>query len=57
MCKVLSDTSGNPKQDKELIETPITAASGDENGGTAADTPSNTPVAENRRKVKEPSAS
>jgi hypothetical protein len=57
MCKVLSDTSGNPKQDKELIETPITTASGDENGRTAADTPSNTPVAENRRKVKEPSAS
>jgi hypothetical protein len=48
MCKVLSDHSGNPKQDKKLTKSPETTDSEDEDSGTATDTPSETPKAEIR---------
>jgi hypothetical protein len=41
--KVLSDPNGDLKHDKELIKSPATTASGDEDGGTAIDSPSETP--------------
>jgi hypothetical protein len=43
---VLNDPSGDPKQDKELIMSPGTTASGVKDGGTVIDTPSETPTAE-----------
>jgi hypothetical protein len=55
--KVLSDPSGNSKQDKELVKSPANTASGHGNGGTVTNTPSDTAAAEIRGKVKEPRAS
>jgi hypothetical protein len=51
--KVLSDPSGNPKQEKEPVKkSPATTTSGNKAGGTAVHTPSDNPAAEIRGKAE-----
>jgi hypothetical protein len=50
--KVLSDPSGNPKQEKEPVKSPATTTSGNKDGGTAVHTPSDNLAAEIRGKAE-----